>query len=372
MPEIHSARRARAQEQLSKFGVDAALITNGVNVRYLTGLVSSNAAVLLPASGDAKLATDARYLGTAERDCSDLELINERDVAEVLVSEALLGGLCSIGFEDRDLTVRRHRALVELEDPEPGAGHRPLELVPLGGLIDGLRMIKDDAEIELLARACQITGQAFSQMLEMLRPGVTERQYAIALERAMVDLGAEGPAFGTIVASGPNGAIGHHVPTDRQFQTGDLVTVDCGAKVDGYHADMTRTVAIGEPAAWQREIYELVAAAQAAGVAAAKVGADVAEVDSAARDLISEAGHGEYFTHGLGHGVGLLIHEAPWLAQNETGTLQDRVPITIEPGIYLAGAGGVRIEDTLVVRAGTGAAGSAQSLTTITRELLVL
>jgi Xaa-Pro aminopeptidase len=193
MPEIHGARRARAQEQLSKFGVDAALITNGVNVRYLTGLVSSNAAVLLPASGEAKLATDARYLGTAERECYDLELINERDVAEVLVSEALLGGLSSIGFEDRDLTVRRHRTLVELEDAEGGAGHRPLELVPLGGLIDSGRMIKDDVEIELLAQACQITGQAFSQMLEMLRPRVTEREYAVALERAMVDLGAEGP-----------------------------------------------------------------------------------------------------------------------------------------------------------------------------------
>ena len=372
MPEIHSARRARAQEQLSKFGVDAALITNGVNVRYLTGLVSSNAAVLLPASGEAKLATDARYLGTAERDCYDLELLNERDVAEVLVSEALLGGLSSIGFEDRDLTVKRHQALVDLEDQEQGAGHPPLELVPLGGLLDELRMVKDDTEIELIAQACQITGQAFSQMLEMLRPGVTERQYAIALERAMVDLGAEGPAFSTIVASGPHGAIGHHVPTDRPFQIGDLVTVDCGAKVQGYHADMTRTVAIGEPADWQREIYDLVAEAQAAGRAAARVGAELADVDAAARDLISAAGHGDYFTHGLGHGVGLLIHEAPFLAANETGTLQDRVPLTIEPGIYLAGAGGVRIEDTLVVRAGTGAAGSAQSLTTITRELLVL
>jgi len=372
MPEIHSARRARAQEQLSKFGVDAALVTSGANVRYLTGLVSSNAAVLLPADGEAKLATDARYSGTAERDCYDLDLILERDVAEAAVSEALLGGLSSIGFEDRDLTVLRHKALVDLDDPEPGAGHRSLELVPLGGLLDKLRMVKDDTEIELLAQACQITGQAFSQMLGMLRPGVTERQYAIALERAMVDLGAEGPAFATIVASGPNGAIGHHVPTDRPFQPGDLVTVDCGAKVDGYHADMTRTVAIGEPADWQREIYELVAQAQAAGVAAARVGADLADVDAAARDLICAGGHGDYFSHGLGHGVGLAIHEAPWLAQNETGTLQDRVPITIEPGIYLAGAGGVRIEDTLVVRAGTGAAGSAQSLTTITRELLVL
>lgn len=372
MPEIHNARRVRAQEQLTGFGADAALITSGVNVRYLTGLVSSNAAVLLPARGEAMLATDARYSGTAERDCPDLELIVERDVAEVLVSEALLGGLSSIGFEDRDLTVMRHRALTELEDSEADAGRRPLELVPLGGLIDGLRMVKDDTEIELLTRACQITGEAFHQLLGMLRPGVTERQYAVALERAMVDLGAEGLAFDTIVASGPNGAIGHHVPTDRQFCSGDLVTIDCGAKVDGYHADMTRTVAIGEPAGWQRDIYELVAQAQAAGVAAARVGTEVAEVDGAARDLISEAGHGDYFSHGLGHGVGLLIHEAPWLAQNETGTLQDRVPITIEPGIYLAGAGGVRIEDTLVVRAGTGAAGSAQSLTTITRELLVL
>jgi Xaa-Pro aminopeptidase len=372
MPEIHSVRRARAQEQLSKFGVDAALVTSGVNVRYLSGLVSSNAAVLLPASGDARLATDARYLGTAERDCYDLELINERDVAEVLVSEALLGGLSSIGFEDRDLTVRRHRRIVDLDDPEPGSGHRPLELVPLGLLLDELRMVKDDTEIELLTQACQITGQAFSQMLDLLRPGVTERQYAVALERAMVDLGAEGPAFATIVASGPNGAIGHHVPTDRPFQIGDLVTIDSGAKVGGYHADMTRTVAIGEVADWQREIYELVARGQAAGVAAARVGAELADVDAAARDLISSAGHGEYFTHGLGHGVGLLIHEAPWLAQNETGTLHDRVPFTIEPGIYLPGAGGVRIEDTLVVRAGTGAAGSAQSLTTITRELLVL
>lgn len=372
MPEIHSARRARAQEQLTKFGVDAALVTSGTNVRYLSGLVSSNAALLLPASGDAKLATDGRYLGTAERDCYDLELINERDVAEVLVSEALLGGLSSIGFEDRDLTVIRHKALVDLDDPEPGTGHRPLDLVPLGGLLDDLRMVKDDTELELLAQACQITSDAFSQMLGMLRPGVTEIQYAIALERAFVDLGAEGPAFGTIVAGGPHGAIGHHVPTDRPFQTGDLVIVDSGAKVGGYHADMTRTVCIGEPAGWQKEIYELVKQAQAAGVAAARVGAEVSDVDAAARDLISAAGHGDYFSHGLGHGVGLAIHEAPWLAANETGTLQDRVPLTVEPGIYLAGAGGVRIEDTLVVRAGTGAAGSAQSLTTITRELLVL
>ncbi len=233
------------------------------------------------------------------------------------------------------------------------------------------RVIKDDGELELLARACEITGEAFTAVLGSLRTGVSEREFAVGLERAMVDLGAQGLAFDSIVASGPNGAIPHHVPGDRRFEAGDLVTVDCGAKFGGYHADMTRTVAIGEPG-WQREIYELVARAQAAGVAAARAGADVGGIDAVARDLIEGEGYGANFTHGLGHGVGLEIHEAPWLGHGKTGTLLDRVPFTVEPGIYLPGAGGVRIEDTLVARAGTGSAGSAQSLTTITRELLVL
>jgi len=262
------------------------------------------------------------------------------------------------------MTVQRHEALAAADDS--------LVLVPLGGMIDELRVVKDDIELGLLTRACDITCMAFTAMLDKLRPGVTERSFAVGLERVMVDLGADGPAFDSIVASGPNGAIPHHVPGHRPFEPGDLVTVDCGAKFAGYHADMTRTIAIGEPQPWQREIYELVALAQEAGVAVATVGADVADVDGVARDLIEGAGYGGNFTHGLGHGVGLEIHEAPWLGQGKTGTLADRVAITIEPGIYLAGVGGVRIEDTLVVRAGTGAAGSAQSLTTITRELLVL
>jgi Xaa-Pro aminopeptidase len=312
------------------------------------------------------LCTDFRYAGTAQRDCADLELIIERNVEHALARRAMAAGLRAIAFEDREMTVRRHQALAALDDG------RTLTLIPLAGAIDELRVMKDGSELALLARACEITGEAFSAVLDRLRPGVTEREYAVALERAMVDLGADGPAFGSVVASGPHGAIPHHVPGPRQFARGDLVTVDCGAKFAGYHADMTRTVAIGEPAAWQREIYDLVAQAQLAGIGAARVGADVADVDAVARDLIEDGGHGAHFTHGLGHGVGLEIHEAPWLGQDKTGTLADRVPITIEPGIYLAGAGGVRIEDTLVVRAGTGATGSAQSLTTITRELLVL
>ena len=367
MPDIHECRRARARQQVRAAGAEAALITSGVNVRYLTGLVSSNAAVLLPADGEAVLSTDSRYAGTAERECPDVEVLIERAVEAALVRRALAGGLRAVAFEDNELTVQRHKALTAL-----GAGVSGLVLVPLGSAIDELRMIKDETELMLLARACDITDQAFTAVLGTLRPGITEREFAVALERAMVDLGAETVAFDSIVASGPNGAIPHHVPGSRPIQAGDLVTVDCGARYEGYHADMTRTVSVGAPAAWQREIYDLVAQAQAAGIAAAQLGANVREVDAVSRGLIGAAGYGGNFTHGLGHGVGLQIHEAPWLGHDKTGTLQDRVPITIEPGIYLPGTGGVRIEDTLVVRAGTGAAGSAQSLTTITRELLVL
>lgn len=362
---MHSVRRTRARRRISELSADAALVTSGVNVRYLTGLVSSNAALLLPVDGPPVLCTDARYSGTAERECADIELVVERDVEAALTERALAAGLRAVAFEDRAVTVQRHRAL-------SSHGGAALGLVPVDGAIDDLRIVKDEAELALLARACEITGEAFTAVLGQLRPGVTERDFAVALERTMVDLGAEGPAFASIVASGPNGAVPHHVPGHRAFARGDLVTIDCGAKFAGYHADMTRTVALGEPAAWQREVYDLVALAQEVGVAAATAGADVADVDTVARDLIAGAGYGGNFTHGLGHGVGLELQEAPWLGQDKTGTLSDRVPITIEPGVYLPGAGGVRIEDTLVVRAGTGAAGSAQSLTTITRELLVL
>jgi Xaa-Pro aminopeptidase len=372
--EIHAARRFRAQQAIAEAEADAALITSPPNVRYLSGLVSSNAALLLPAAGPAILATDSRYAETAERDCADLELTVERQVETALAAAAARAGCRVLAFEAQDVTVER---LTALEAPEVYDGAPRPQLVPLGHLVENLRMIKDEAEIELLARACAITSAAFEGLLDAIRPGQTERGFAVALERAMVDLGAEGLAFDTIVASGPNGAIPHHHPSDRPFARGDLVTIDCGARYEGYHADMTRTVAVGEPEAWQREIYELVAAAQLAGVLAAVPGADVSDVDSAARDMIEAAGHGPHFQHGLGHGVGLEVHEAPMMGYGRTGRLVDRVPVTVEPGVYLPGRGGVRIEDTLVVRAGAGAAqagaaGPAQLLTTTTRDLLVL
>ncbi|MHB1595878.1 MAG: M24 family metallopeptidase [Streptosporangiaceae bacterium] len=365
MPKIHAARRAAAARRLAAIGADAALITDLVNVRYLTGLASSNAAVLLPADGPAVLATDSRYAGTAQRECPDLEIVVERAVEQVLAARAVAAGAATVAFEAQRMTVARHADLVA------SAGDR-LRLVPIGTIIADLRAVKDESEIELVAAACAITGEAFTAVLDLIRPGVTERQIAVAIERAMVDLGAEAPAFDTIVASGRNGAVPHHVPGQREVRAGDLITIDCGARVGGYHADMTRTVAVGQVSDWQRDIYDLVARAQAAGIAALAVGAIAGDVDAASRDLIAGAGHAEHFEHGVGHGVGLEIHEAPWLAPGRAGRLQDRAVVTIEPGIYLPGMGGVRIEDTLAVRAGSGAVAPAEPLTTISRELLVL
>ncbi|MEV5754154.1 Xaa-Pro peptidase family protein [Actinoallomurus sp. NPDC052308] len=354
MPEIHEARRARLAELVAARDAEAALITRLVNVRYLTGLASSNAALLVRADGTAVLATDGRYAGTAARVCPELECVVDRATAGALTARAA----GRLAFEAHAVTVEAHDELAA----EPGAP----ELVPLGHAVEELRMVKDEEEIALLREACAITDQAFDAVLPTIRPGVTERAIAIALDRAMIDLGAEQPAFATIVASGPNGAIPHHVPSGRAIEHGDLVTMDFGALQGGYHADMTRTIAVGAAGAWEREIYALVAAAQAAGLAAARPDAVTKEVDAAARGVIEAAGHGDEFPHGLGHGVGLEIHEAPLMGYDKTGKLTDRVPITVEPGVYVAGRGGVRIEDTLVVRAD-----GPELLTKTTKDLLV-
>jgi len=366
MPEIHAARRERLRAVLAAGDVDAALITSLVNVRYLTGLASSNAALLVPADGAPVLATDSRYALAAERDCPDVELLACRAVETALAELAGRRGWRRLAFEAHEMTVERYDVLSSAADE--------LQLRPLGRAVEELRMVKDDAEIALLARACAITGAAFDEAVPWIAAGMTERELAVLIERAMVDAGAEQPAFDTIVASGPNGAIPHHTPAGRAFVPGDMITIDCGARYGGYHADMTRTVVLGAPAGWQRDLYALAAAAQRAGIEAVRPGAPVAEVDAAARGVIAEAGHGEHFSHGLGHGVGLEIHEAPMLGRGRPGRLADRVPITVEPGIYLPGRGGVRIEDTLVVRSGAAAARDLLTTTrTVTpRDLLVL
>ena len=361
MPEIHAARRGRAKQLVREAGADAALITAGQNVRYLTGLASSNAALLLFADGDgALLATDSRYTGAALRDAPDLELVTERFIEAKLATEASRRGVRRLAFEAHEVTVERHAELA--------AKAEGIDTLPFGRQIEKLRMVKDAGEIEKLAVACRLTDAALAEVLPQIRPGMTERELATRLDHTMALLGAERPAFDTIVAAGPNGAIPHHAPTGRELARGDLVTMDFGALHDGYHADMTRTGAVGSVAGWQRDIYDLVARAQQAGIAMLADGVEAGSVDAAARDLIEAAGHSGHFQHGLGHGVGLEVHEAPMLGYGRTGRLAGQVPVTIEPGVYLPDRGGVRIEDVLVVTTG----GPARSLTASARELLVL
>ncbi len=355
----YAERRDRLRTLLADREVDALLVTDLVNVRYLSGFTGSNGALLV--SGDvAVLATDGRYTEQAEAEAPDVELLVTRKLGEELVARARRDAVATLGIEEHHVTVAAHDVLSAAADGLPlRSTRRPVE---------ELRRSKDEHEVALITAACAIGDRAFADVLAMLRPGVTEREVALALESRMTAHGAQDRGFATIVAAGPHSSIPHHQPTDRAIEVGDFVKADFGARYGGYHSDMTRTVVVGaEPAGWQRDLYDLVAAAQQAGRAALVPGGALADVDAAARDVIKTAGHGEQYPHGLGHGVGLVIHEDPFIAATAEADLEAGSTVTVEPGVYLPGRGGVRIEDTLHVTAA-----GAECLTRTTRELLVL
>ncbi|MDI2132078.1 aminopeptidase P family protein [Yinghuangia seranimata] len=371
MPEAHAARRDRLRARVAATGADAALITNLVNVRYLTGFTGSNAALLVYAGvadgaegrASAVLSTDGRYLAQAADQAPDIELLDERACAPALARRAATDKARRLAVEEHAVTVELYRALGEAADG--------VDRVDLGRAVEELRRVKDADELATLRIACEIGDQAIAEMIESILVGRTERHIALELERRMADHGADRPAFPTIVASGPHSAIPHHSPGDRRVEDGDFLKIDFGACYRGYHADMTRTFVIGnEPAEWQVEVYDVVFAAQKAGREALAPGTETATVHHAAKAVIDAAGYGEYFPHGLGHGVGLEIHEDPRIGPGSDGKLDACMPVTVEPGIYLPGRGGVRIEDTLVVR--PLEEGGPELLTITTKELLVL
>ena len=361
----HSLRRDRLAAKLAAAGLDAILVSDLVNVRYLSGFTGSNAAILVFADDTpTRLATDGRYRTQAAQQAPDVEADIERACGDHLVKQALAAGARRVGFESHVVTVDGFHALSRGLEGVAGS-----ELVRAAAFVEQLREVKDAGEIALLRLACGAADAALSDLVAGggLRPGRTERAVGRELEALMLDHGADGNAFETIVATGANSAIPHHRPTDAVLRTGDFVKIDFGARVGGYHSDMTRTFVLGAAADWQREIYRLVADAQRAGRKALEPGAALNAVDAAARTVIVDAGYGEAFSHGLGHGVGLQIHEAPGIGAAATGTLPAGSVVTVEPGVYLPERGGVRIEDTLVV-----GEGGSELLTRYPKELAVL
>jgi Xaa-Pro aminopeptidase len=355
----HARRRARLRGAVARSGIDALLVTDLINIRYLTGFTGSNAALLIVASDaedntadgtsaaeGTQFCTDGRYTTQSAQEVPDLPRLIERPCDLALLRRAPEG---LIGFEARAVSVADHMSMLTAANDGP----RDIELVPMLDLVEGLRAIKDAGEIDALQRACAVADRALEDLIEAggLRPGRTERQVGLDLDQRMRELGASDPAFETIAAAGANSAIPHHRPTDAVLAAGDFVKLDFGATVDGYHSDMTRTFVLASPADWQREIYLLVERAQAAGRAACVPGANGDEIDAAARDVITDAGYGPQFSHGLGHGVGLQIHEAPSLARDSASIMVPDMCVTVEPGVYLPGRGGVRIEDSGVIRA---------------------
>ena len=342
----HGLRRARLAERLGELELDALFVTRLPNVRYLTGFTGSNAQVVVARQGSAVFLTDGRYGEQSTHEVPDLpRTVYTQDEWSELAGAGRTLGASRVGFERRALTYEGWEQLAEVADG--------LELVPVGPEVERLRRIKDREEIALIERAQAFTDDAFERVVigGGLREGRTEREVAQDLERAMLEAGADDRGFETIVAFGANTAEPHHAPGDRELARGDIVKLDLGALTGGYHSDMTRTVAFGEPDARLREIRDVVAAAQRAGIKATAPGVSTVRVDAAARSVVRDAGFGEAFSHGLGHGVGLEIHEVPFLRWDRGEDLAEGSVVTVEPGVYIPGLGGVRIEDMVEVTA---------------------
>ena len=358
-------RRQRLRELLAEHDLDALLVTTLVNVRYLTGFTGSAGEVLVTRDAARDVfVTDGRYDAQSQAQVPD---VTRRIVPPpTWVADAVRSGE-RLGLEAHTIPWQRARILADQVDATVGAAPR---------LVEQLRMVKDDEEIAALRAACAAGDAAWATIDQWLRPGLTERQAALRLNTAMIEAGAEWRAFDMIFASGPNSAVPHHRPTERVLEEGDLIKVDFGGIVAGYHSDMTRMACLGEPSAQMGEVFDAVRRSQQAGLDTAVVGATTGDVDAACRAVLDDAGFGGAFIHGTGHGIGLEIHEDPFLrpegprpevSSSASVTLRPGMAVTVEPGVYLPGVGGVRIEDSLVI-----APAGPDVLTQAPKDLVVL
>ncbi|MBB4895151.1 Xaa-Pro aminopeptidase [Streptomyces olivoverticillatus] len=368
MSEVYAARRARLRERCEAGGSAAALVTGEANLRYLAADAPAGSALLVGPGQDLLVCTRDPFTDVAGgRPAEDLRVFvlptPEGDPAVAAAERAAAAGAASLAVEEHHLTVARHRAVRSVAPR--------LRLDDLGTAVEQQRIVKDNEEISCLRIAAEIADQALGELLESILVGRTERHLALELERRLIDHGAEGTAFPTSVGTGPHSGLAGHTPTDRRVEEGDFLSVCLGADYRGYRSEIARTFVIGtSPADWQIELYEQVFAAQRAGREALAPGTAYRDVDRAARVVLEAAGHGERVGPRVGHGVGLENDEDPRLAPSAMGKLDACVPVAVDPGVHLPGRGGVRIDDTLVVR--PEADGGPELLTITTKELLAL
>jgi Xaa-Pro aminopeptidase len=335
-------RLTNLRDTLSERQLDAILISQPDNRRYLSGFTGSSGWLII--SGErAVLVTDFRYFEQVEREAPTFELARiETKFPDLLPGVLSDLGVRRLGFESQHVTVDQLHTWSQAVDG--------IEWIPLKRTVEKMRMVKDESEIDALRRSTALTDAAFAHMLEVVKPGMTEKEVAWEIEAYMRTHGASKVAFDLIVAAGPNGALPHARSSDRVIEAGEPIVIDIGCVLDGYCSDMTRTICLGSPNAKYLEVWGIVLEAQEAAEAAMRAGISGVEADAVARDLITGAGYGQYFGHGLGHGVGLAIHESPGASRLSEDVLEAGMTITVEPGVYLPGEFGVRIEDLVVVK----------------------
>ncbi len=339
-----SHRLEGLRRRLIEEGLDAILISQGENRRYLSGFTGSAGFLLISQKG-AVLATDFRYIEQAKAQAPGFEVFHARGELSDWFAELVSSiDVKRVGFESNDMSVAAYRKLVTNLDKR--------EMVPTEGIVESLRAVKDEEELGLIRRAVDISDAVFEEVMPTLAPGMTEQEAAWMLERSMREKGSDSVPFDIIVASGPNAALPHHRPSDRVLHEGEPIVIDMGARVGGYCSDLSRTVCLGKGDDRFAKIYDLVLGAQLTAIVTIEAGMSGDSADGMARTVIEQGGHGEGFGHGLGHGVGLAPHELPRLGRGAPDVLQDGMVFTVEPGVYVSGWGGVRIEDVVVLEGG--------------------
>jgi Xaa-Pro aminopeptidase len=339
-------RLRRLRRLIKDSGLDALLVSQPENRRYLSGFTGS-AGWLFIAKKTAVLTTDFRYVEQARAESPDFEILRTaRELRDWLPNLVSASGWRRLGFEASVVSYDSHHKLGE------ALGGGQVELVPTTNLVEQLRAVKEPEEVRFITEAVKLADAVLEQARKEIRPGITEREAAWTIERLLRQNGSEAVPFEIIVASGPNAALPHARPTDRMIGRGEPVIIDMGARLNGYCSDLSRTLFAGKADATFEKVYDIVLRAQTKAIEGVESGMDAAQADQLARGIIEEAGYGDAFGHGLGHGVGLAVHESPTVGPGSSGSLADGMVFTVEPGIYLVGQGGVRIEDVVVLEEG--------------------